>query len=114
MRGMFPEVRDAVARLIDPASLRWVSWSHFEVDECGALNEWLATAPGAQAACGEVGAMVNVQDFAIRPPRALKPGGILNPAALRFGWGPTRPLPHGWAAGVRFAEREPVLFCPDS
>jgi hypothetical protein len=38
MRRMFPEVRDAVAKLIDPASLRWISWSHFEVDECGALS----------------------------------------------------------------------------
>jgi flavorubredoxin len=45
LRGMFSAVRDAVATLIDPASLRWISWSHFEVDECGALNEWLAVAP---------------------------------------------------------------------
>src|SRR6186713_798700 len=63
MRRMFPAVREAVARIIDPATLRWISWSHFEVDECGALNEWLSAAPRAQAACGEVGAMVNVQDF---------------------------------------------------
>ena len=39
MRGMFPVVREAVAKVIAPASLRWISWSHFEVDECGALNE---------------------------------------------------------------------------
>ena len=38
----FDLVRDAVSRLIDPASLRWISWSHFEVDECGALNECLS------------------------------------------------------------------------
>jgi AcrR family transcriptional regulator len=44
MRRMFPEVRDAVARPIDPADLRWISRSHFEVDECGAPNEWLAAA----------------------------------------------------------------------
>ena len=53
MRGMFPAVREAVATLIDPASLRWISWSHFEVDECGALNEWLAEAPNATPVCGE-------------------------------------------------------------
>ena len=34
MRRMFPVVSEAVGRLIDPASLRWISWSHFEVDEC--------------------------------------------------------------------------------
>jgi hypothetical protein len=43
--------RDAVATLIDTAALRWISWSHFEVDECGVLNEWLAVAPNAQVIC---------------------------------------------------------------
>ena len=62
---MFPALREAVATLIDPASLRWISWSHFEFDECGALNEWLQVAPNATPVCGEVGAMVNVADFSI-------------------------------------------------
>lgn len=113
MRRMFPEVLEAVARVIDPASLRWISWSHFEVDECGALNEWLAAAPQAQAACGEVGAMVNVQDFAARPPRALNPGEILDTGRHRFRWVPTPHLPHGWDAGVLFDESSRVLFCSD-
>ena len=39
MRGMFPELLEAVSTLIDPSTLRWISWSHFEVDECGGLNE---------------------------------------------------------------------------
>ena len=34
-------------QLIDPATLRWIGFSHFESDECGALNEWLAVAPRA-------------------------------------------------------------------
>ena len=71
MRKMFPEVREAMARLIDLSSLRWISWSHFEVDECGALNEWLAVAPRAQAICGHLGALLNINDYADRPPRAL-------------------------------------------
>jgi flavorubredoxin len=74
MRGMFPAVREAVATLIDPASLRWISWSHFEVDECGALNEWLAEAPNAIPACGELGAMINIADFANRPAARAEAG----------------------------------------
>lgn len=54
MRRIFPEVRDAVAQIIDPADLRWISWSHFEVDECGALNEWLAVAPEATPVCRQI------------------------------------------------------------
>src|SRR3990170_7382378 len=47
LRKMFPLVREAVASLIDPARIRWISFSHFESDECGALNHWLEIAPPA-------------------------------------------------------------------
>jgi flavorubredoxin len=110
---MFPEVRDAVARVIDPASLRWISWSHFEVDECGALNEWLAAAPNALPVCGELGAMINIADFSNRPPRALKPDEILETGRHRFRFVPTPHLPHGWDAGVLFEETDRVMLCSD-
>lgn len=113
MRGMFPAVREAVATLIDPTSLRWISWSHFEVDECGALNEWLAAAPNATPVCGEVGAMVNITDFSNRPPRALAPNEILETGRHRFRFVPTPHLPHGWDAGVLFEETDRVLLCSD-
>lgn len=45
LRGTFPEVREALSRLSDPARLRWISFRHFESDECGALNQWLEIAP---------------------------------------------------------------------
>jgi len=113
MRGTFPAVREAVATLIDPARLRWISWSHFEVDECGALNEWLAEAPNAIPVCGELGAMINVADFSNRPPRGLKPDEILGTGRHRFRFVPTPHLPHGWDAGVLFEETDRVLLCSD-
>ena len=48
MRQIFPAVREAVSKIIDPSSLRYISYSHFEPDECGSLNEWLAGAPRAE------------------------------------------------------------------
>ena len=113
MRGMFPEVREAIARLIDPAALRWISWSHFEVDECGALNEWLAVAPQAQAICSQVGAAVNIQDFADRPPRGLSKDEVIETGRHRYRFVPTPHLPHGWDAGVLFEETSGVLLCSD-
>ena len=113
MRGMFPAVREAVAKLIDPAALRWISWSHFEVDECGALNEWLAVAPQATPVCGETGAMVNIADFSNRPPRGLKPDEVLETGRHRFRFVPTPHLPHGWDAGMLFEDSERVLLCSD-
>lgn len=113
MRRMFPEVREAVARVLDPAAIRWISWSHFEVDECGALNDWLAIAPQAQPACSQVGALVNIEDFAARPPRGLTRNDVIETGRHRFRYVPTPHLPHGWDAGVLFEESSRVLLCSD-
>ncbi|MFN2424994.1 MAG: MBL fold metallo-hydrolase, partial [Candidatus Binatia bacterium] len=44
-RRMFPLVREAVASVMPVENLRHVSFSHYEADECGSLNDWLAAAP---------------------------------------------------------------------
>src|SRR5947208_4603582 len=62
MKSLFPAVREAVATILDPATIRWIGFSHFEADECGSLNEWLQIAPNAQPVCSMVGAMVSVND----------------------------------------------------
>src|SRR5947207_883942 len=77
LRRMFDITLAAVSKLIDPATLRWLGYSHFEPDECGALNEWLRVAPEAQPVCSVVGAMVMLNDFADRPARPLQDNGIL-------------------------------------
>ncbi len=113
LRGMFPEVREQIAKVIDPAKLRWIAFSHFESDECGSLNEWLSLAPNAQAVCGLVGALVSVNDFAVRPARAMSPAEVLTTGKYRFRYYPTPHLPHGWDAGVLFEESTSTLFCSD-
>lgn len=113
MRRMFPELLESVKRVIDPAELRWIGFSHFEVDECGSLNDWLRVAPRAQAVSGMVGAMVNLTDFADRPPRALAADETFSTGRFRFRYRPTPHLPHGWDAGVLFEETQRVLLCSD-
>jgi len=113
MRRMFPEVLDAMKRVIDPAKLRWIGFSHFEVDECGSLNDWLKIAPQAQAVSGVVGSLVNLTDFADRPPRALDADESISTGRFRFRYRPTPHLPHGWDAGVLFEETQRVLLCSD-
>ena len=92
-RSLFPIVRDAVARLIDPRELRWIGFSHFEADECGSLNEWLALAPRAEAVCSFVGKAVSVDDFASRPSRALGDGEPLVQRAALVGLEVAEPDP---------------------
>jgi flavorubredoxin len=112
-KGMFPLLREAVASLIDPATLRWVGWSHFESDECGALNDWLQIAPQAQPVCTLVGKLVTVDDFAIRPARGMTPDDILCTGRYRYRFYPSPHIPHGWDAGVLFEETRQTLFCSD-
>ena len=113
MKQMFPLVREAVAKVIDPASLRYVSFSHFEPDECGSLNEWLGLAPRAEAVCSAVGAMVFVNDAAVRPARGLNHDEIVETGKYRFRFKATPHLPHGWDAGFLFEETTKTLLCSD-
>jgi len=113
LRAMFPLVHDAVAQLIDPASIRYVGFSHFESDECGTLNHWLDLAPRAEPLCGLVSALVSVNDFATRPARVLGTNDALSTGRRRFRLLPTPHLPHGWDASLLFEETDRTLFCSD-
>lgn len=113
MRRMFPATLEAVSRVIDPASLRWIGYSHFEPDECGALNEWFGVAPNATPVCSTVGAMVMLGDFSDRPARPLADDELLETGRRRLRFVSTPHLPHGWDAGLFFEETGRTLFCSD-
>jgi flavorubredoxin len=113
MRRMFEATLAGVRELIDPTRLRWLGFSHFEPDECGALNEWLALAPGAQAVAGAVGSLVMLGDFANRPPRQVADGEVLTTGRHRLQYVATPHFPHGWDAGHWFDQASATLFCSD-
>ena len=112
-RRMFPLTREAIARVMPVERLAYVGLSHFEADECGALNEFLAAAPRALPLCGQVAAMVSVSDVADRPPRALADGATLSLGERRVRWFDTPHVPHGWECGFLFEERTRTLLCGD-
>lgn len=114
MRGLFPLVRDAVARILDPTSVRWIAFSHFEDDECGSLREWQEVAPQATPVCSFVGKVVSVDGYAaLRPARAMEDGEVLATGKHRFRFLRTPHLPHCWEAGLLFEETQRTLFCSD-
>jgi flavorubredoxin len=113
LNRFFPELWEAVARVTEPSGLRWVAFSHFESDECGALNHWLEIAPGARPVCGMLGAQVSVNDFAIREARGLMDGEVLATGKRRYRFCSTPHVPHGWDAGMLFEESSRTLFCSD-
>ena len=113
LRRMFPLVREAIGAVMPAERLRYVSFSHFEADECGALNEFLAIAPDAVPLCGSVAAMVSVGDVADRAPRPMEDGEELSLGRRRVRWFATPHLPHAWECGFLAEETTHTLFCGD-
>jgi flavorubredoxin len=112
-RKLFPLVREAMATVIAPDKLRWISFSHWEPDESGALNEWLEIAPHATAAQGQIGVNVCVNDQAIRKPRALADAETFSLGSKRVRWIDTPQLPHGWDCGFLFESTTRTLLAGD-
>ncbi|WP_119392439.1 MBL fold metallo-hydrolase [Taklimakanibacter lacteus] len=114
LRLMFPSIRTAVARLIPPEKLRWIAFGHYEADECGAMNDWLAIAPQAMVAHGRTGCYVSLNDMADRSPRILEDGETIDLGkGRRVRYLDTPHIPHGWDAGVLYEEASGTLLCGD-
>jgi hypothetical protein len=114
LRRMFPLVRSAISRLMPPERLRWIAFGHYEADECGAMNEWLAVAPQAQVAHGQTGCLLSLNDMADRAPRVLQDGETVDLGkGKRVRYLDTPHIPHGWEAGVLFEEESGTLLCGD-
>jgi flavorubredoxin len=114
LRKMFALNRDALSQIIPPEKLKWITYGHFEADECGAMNEWLAIAPQATPAHGRTGNMVSLNDFADRPSRELADGEVIGLGrGKRVRFIDTPHTPHGWDAGVLYEESTRTLLCGD-
>ena len=112
-RKLFPFIREAVGRVMPVERLRWIAFSHFEADECGSLNEFLAAAPDAAPLCGAVAALVSVNDVADREARALADGEIVSLGRREVQWFDTPHMPHAWECGVLFERTSRTLLCSD-
>ena len=113
LRRMFPLVREAISAVIPAETLGYVGFSHFEADESGALNEFLAIAPEAAPISSAIGALTSVIDFAERPGRGMEDGEQLSLGAHELEWIYTPHVPHGWDCGVMFDHTTKTLLCGD-
>jgi flavorubredoxin len=112
-RKLFPLVSEAIRAVLPVERLQYLALSHFEADECGALNEFLAAAPSAVPVCGQVAAMVAINDFANRAPRALADGDELSLGAHTIKWFDTPHVPHAWECGLMLDKTTRTFFCGD-
>jgi flavorubredoxin len=113
LRKLFPSISEAVARVMPVDRLGYISFSHFEADECGALNQWLAVAPQSMPVCGQIAAMTSVEDFADRPPRIMADGETLSLGTRIVQWFDTPHLPHAWECGFLMEQHTRTFLCGD-
>ena len=112
-RQLFAHVRQAVAAVMPVERLRYVGLSHVEADECGSINDWLRVAPQAQPLCGQVAALVSMNDLADRVPRAMADGETLSLGRHEVQWFDAPHVPHGWECGFLMDRSTGTLFCGD-
>jgi flavorubredoxin len=112
-RKMFPLVREAVATVMPVERLRWIGFSHFEADECGSLNDWLAVAPASSPLCGKIAALVSVDDFADRPARGLRDGESVSLGKKSVTWLDAPHVPHAWECGFLYERTTRTLLAGD-
>jgi flavorubredoxin len=112
-RQLFSMVKEAISRVMPIERLRHVGLSHFESDECGALNSFLAVAPHAVPFCSEIAAMTSVVDFSDRAPRALADREEFSTGGRRFRWFYTPHVPHSWECGLLMEMTTRTFFCGD-
>jgi flavorubredoxin len=112
-RQLFPLVSEAIRAVLPIERLRYIGVSHFEADECGALNLLLAAVPDAVPVCGRIAAMVSIADFADRAPRALANDEILALGRHTMKWFDTPHMPHSWECGLMMDQTTRTFFCGD-
>jgi flavorubredoxin len=112
-RQLFPLVSEAIRAVLPIERLRYIGVSHFEADECGALNSLLAAAPDAVPVCGQIAAMVSIADFADRAPRALANDEVLALGRRAMKWFDTPHMPHSWECGLMMEQTTRTFFCGD-
>jgi flavorubredoxin len=111
-RTMFGLVKEAIEKVMPIGNLKYIGFSHYEQDECGSLNDFLAHAKNAAPVCSRVNAMIN-GDGMDRVPRALADGEVLSLGKRQMKWFDTPHLPHGWECGYLFDQTSGTFFCGD-
>ncbi len=112
-RKWFRYVSEAISKVIPLESIRHIGFSHFEGDESGAMNEFLAVAPQAVPFASNVGLLISLNDQADREGRGLADGETFSTGQKTWQWIDTPHVPHGWDCGVLFDQSTGTLLCGD-
>ena len=109
---LYEGVRAEIRKVLDPVTLRYIVIPHFEADECGGMDRFLAEAPGSKLVCSELCSKINLYGW-----NAPAPLSMWQDDALELGRHRLRflmsPHVHHWDSMMVFEETEGVLFPAD-
>ncbi len=111
--GQYDGVRDAIRRVLDPARLAHIVLLHWEGDENGGMERFLAQAPQARLVGSELSITLNARAFGLGDRAA----GVRDGEALDLGRHRLRfletPHVHHWDSMMVFEEESRSLFPSD-
>ena len=110
---LYEAVRAAVAEVIDPKRLAYVALGHFEADECGGMDRFVADAPNSVLVASDLGAAVNLAHWNYkRAVKGMRDGDVLDLGRHRLRFLET-PHVHHWDSLMIFDETTRSLFPAD-
>jgi len=113
MHQMYDQVRDAVAEVLDPATLQYVVLLHFESDECGGMDRFLEGAPDSTLACSALSVDLNLSGWNYRGRvEGHRDGEVVDLGRHRLRFLET-PHVHHWDSMMLFDETTRSLFPSD-
>src|SRR4051812_6256007 len=111
--GAYESIRKAIAEVLDPARLAHVALLHWEGDENGGMDRFLADAPGAELVGSELSIQLNARGFGVTERvRGCMDGATLDLGAHKLRFIET-PHVHHWDSMMIFEETTGSLFPAD-
>jgi flavorubredoxin len=111
----YDSIRKAVREVLDPARLAYVVLLHFEGDECGGMDRFMAEAPGAQLVGSEMSAILNLTAFGVDFVDRVR--GVREDDRIELGEHTLKfletPHVHHWDSMMVFEESTKSLFPSD-
>jgi flavorubredoxin len=109
----YESVRAAVSEVLDPSALAYVALLHFEGDECGGMDRFLAEAPESTLACCAMSVDLNVGAWDYRGKvQGFTDGEVLDLGRHKLRFLET-PHVHHWDSMMLFEETTRSVFPSD-
>jgi len=113
MYAMYDDVRGAIAEVLDPGKLEYVTLLHFEADECGGMDRFLEGAPDSALACSAASVQLNLSGWNYQGRvEGHQDGEVIDLGSHKLRFLET-PHVHHWDSMMLFEEKTKSVFPSD-